>query len=324
MTNEKRMKQNNPTYCFRLWGTGLLFLFLMPLWAQDPFPSISVPQPSLAFPEENLSEKYPPRIIPVDETILSSFRGTKENQIEDPQFSLFPIFDKLQMRVDPVRIVSIGDSHVRGHVFTYTTRLLLEKDFGNEAVTKDSVSYRTSGLATETGKPGMVFHIFGVNGATAASFNTDEHIREIANLHPDLIILSFGTNEAHGRYHADSHLMQIDQLVTRLRQACPEVAFLLTTPPGAYKGRRRNHYPNPFTANASKTITDYAKQKGLASWDLYNIVGGRQNALFNWNKNNLIRRDGIHYVPEGYQLQGTLLYQALIKAYNRYVESRME
>lgn len=319
------MKLNNWTYHFRTWGTGLLLLALaMPLWAQDPFPSSAAPQAPLAFPEENLNEKYPLHIISVDETILSSFRGAKENVIDDPQYSLFPVFDKLQMRMEPVRIVSIGDSHVRGHVFTYTTRLLLEKDFGNEAVTNDSVYYRTSGLATETGKPGLVFHIYGINGATAASFNTDERIQEIADLHPDLIILSFGTNEAHYRYDASSHTKQINQLVNHIRQSCPDVTFLLTTPPGAYKGRRRNRYPNPSTVTAAKTITDYAKKEGMASWDLYNIVGGRQHALYNWTKNNLIRLDGIHYIPEGYQLQGTLLYQALIKAYNRYVESRME
>ena len=319
------MRLNKRTYHQRIWGTGLLFLmFVMPIFAQDPLPSSSTPQAPLSFPEENLSEKYPLRIIPVDESILSDYRGTKENKIDDPQYSLFPFFDKLQMRVEPVRIVSIGDSHVRGHVFTYTTRLLLEKDFGNEAVGNDTITYRTSGFATATGKPGLVFHIFGINGATAASFNTDEHIQEIVKLHPDLIILSFGTNEAHGRYDAGSHAIQINQLVTHLRQACHDVTFLLTTPPGAYKGRRRSRYPNPSTATAAKTITDYAQKEGLASWDLYNIMGGRQYALINWNKNNLIRRDGIHYVPEGYQLQGTLLYQAIIKAYNRYVESRME
>ena len=251
------MKRNNGTSYFRTWGTGLLLLaFVLPLWAQDPFPSSIVPQAPLAFSEENLSERYPLRIIPVDETILSSFRGAKENKIEDPQYSLFPVFDKLQMRMEPVRIVSIGDSPVRGHVFTYTTRLLLEKDFGNEAVTNDSVYYRTSGLDIETGKPGLVFHIYGINGATAASFNTDERIREIADLHPDLIILSFGTNEAHYRYDANSHTKQINQLITHIRQSCPGVTFLLTTPPGAYKGKRRNRYPNPSTVMAAKAITD--------------------------------------------------------------------
>ena len=32
-----------------------------------------------------------------------------------------------------------------------------------------------------------------------------------------------------------------------------------------------------------------------------------------------MRPDHVHYMPDGYVLQGELLYQALIKAYNDYV-----
>ena len=79
------MRLNKRTYHQRIWGTGLLFLmFVMPIFAQDPLPSSSAPQAPLSFPEENLSEKYPLRIIPVDDSILSDYRGTKENKIDDP------------------------------------------------------------------------------------------------------------------------------------------------------------------------------------------------------------------------------------------------
>lgn len=89
----------------------------------------------------------------------------------------------------PVRIVHIGDSHVRGHLYPLITRRRLEHDFGAEAVYPDVISYRTGGLAHETGEPGIVYHMIGINGATSVTFSDDEKIKEIASLHPDLIIV---------------------------------------------------------------------------------------------------------------------------------------
>ena len=58
-----------------------------------------------------------------------------------------------------MRVVHIGDSHVRGHLYPYVVRQLLEEDFGKDAVLDMKVSYRTSGIAHETGSPGIVYHI---------------------------------------------------------------------------------------------------------------------------------------------------------------------
>ncbi|KAA5434629.1 lipase, partial [Bacteroides cellulosilyticus] len=54
-------------------------------------------------------------------------------------------------------------------------------------------------------------------------------------------------------------------------------------------------------------------------WDMYEAVGGRQRACLNWQAAKLMRPDHVHYLPEGYVLQGELFYQALLKAYNDYV-----
>ena len=52
---------------------------------------------------------------------------------------------------------------------------------------------------------------------------------------------------------------------------------------------------------------------------MYEVVGGKKRACKNWTEAKLMRPDHVHYLPEGYILQGNLLYQALIKAYNDYV-----
>ena len=265
------------------------------------------------------------RLIVCHDSLPDNFKHTADNVIEDSTRSLLPFFRKLNEMNGPVRVVHIGDSHVRGHVYPLVTRRRLESDFGAEAVYPDSITYRTDGLAHETGEPGLVYHIMGVNGATCVTFTTEDKIKKIAALQPDLVILSFGTNEAHSRrYLAPAHEMQIDRLLSMLKKACPETVFLLTTPPGAYVGRRRSRVINPRTVTVARIIREYACKHGMAVWDMYTVVGGKTDACKNWTRNHLLRADGIHFTPEGYRLQGNLLHQALIKAYNEYVATGLE
>lgn len=316
------MKRNKTNGCFVVAVTVVFLLCssLERLYAQDPLPPIARVLEPLNLPGQTKEMHSFGRLIVFHDSLPESFKHTADNVIEDSTRSMVPFFRKLNEMNGPVRVVHIGDSHVRGHVYSLVTRRCLESDFGAEAVYPDSITYRTGGLAHETGEPGLVYHIMGVNGATCVTFTTENKIKEIAALRPDLIILSFGTNEAHSRrYLAPVHEMQIDRLLSMLKKACPETVFLLTTPPGAYVGRRRSRVINPRTVTVSRIIREYARKHGMAVWDMYTVVGGKTDACKNWTRNHLLRADGIHFTPEGYRLQGNLLHQALIKAYNEYV-----
>lgn len=245
--------------------------------------------------------------ITVQTSFPSAFRETGRNEIIDSIALLAPVFEHFrQVRAglseDTVRIVHIGDSHIRGHIYPQTTGARLAETFG-------AVSYIDK----------------GVNGATCLTFTHPDRIAEIAALKPELLILSFGTNESHNRrYHINMHYNQMDELVKLLRDSLPDVPILLTTPPGSYESfrqrkRKRTYAINPRTATAAETIRRYAKDHRLLVWDMYDVVGGKHRACTNWTAAKLMRPDHVHYLPEGYILQGNLLYQALIKAYNDYV-----
>ena len=116
----------------------------------------------------------------------------------------------------------------------------------------------------------------------------------------------------------------MEELLGLLRDSLPNVPILLTTPPGSYESfrqrrRRRTYAVNPRTVTAVNTIHDFARRHKLVVWDMYNIVGGSLRACKNWMDAGLMRPDHVHYLPEGYTLQGELLYEAIIKAYNEYV-----
>ena len=76
----------------------------------------------------------------------------------------------------------------------------------------------------------------GINGAFCTTFTRPDRIADIAALHPDLLILSFGTNESHNRrYNTMLHYRQMDDLVRMLREKLPNVPMLMTTPPGSLR-----------------------------------------------------------------------------------------
>lgn len=300
----------------------LLCLVPVRLAAQD-----LLPEPLPLRPQAKQVKAIPPLIhlrllqeFPIRDSLPPSFKHTQENRILHEEH-LFPLFEKLCQHNEPVRIVHIGDSHVRGHVFPITTRRELERIFGSQAVYPDSITYRTSGKAHETGEPGLVYHTIGINGATTLQFTSEERMQEIADLHPDLIILSFGTNESHSkRYNSEEHRQQLDALLTLLYQRCPRSLVMLTTPPGSYlRINRRRKAINQRTPLVVNTLLQFAEERHLSVWDLYDIVGGKNRACLNWKNGHYMQRDQVHYTHEGYRIQGLLLAEAFIKAFNHYV-----
>lgn len=324
MKGERRMRLNK---CLLFYLFPVLFIAVQEMQAQDILPIC--PQPDKhsvpAYSSREMKELM--RFIPLEGVKMPVvFRNTQENCLSDPAGSLYPFWEKLTLLDRPVRIVHIGDSHIRGHVLAYEVRLLLESDFGAKAVEAIPVTYQTSGLAHETGSDGIVYHILGINGATCASFSTPENLRQVTDLQPDLVIFSFGTNEAHGRsYSPADHTAAMNRMVNELKRACPQAAFLLTTPPGAYiRQGRRGRVINPRTPAVVDNELQFARQKGMAVWNLYDIVGGKSRACFNWSAANMFQHDKIHFTHDGYKFQGRLLHEAIIKAYNDYVANRLD
>ena len=304
-----RKSKHLPSFILILMFIGILGapFSLSELAAQDRVPACPPPgkKPKTSKPWREMN--WANDTVSVQFSCPAAFRGMGRNEIVDSIALLTPVFERLrQVRAglseDTVRIVHIGDSHVRGHIYPQTTGARLIETFG-------AVSYIDK----------------GVNGATCLTFTHPDRIAEIAALKPELLILSFGTNESHNRrYNVNVHYNQMDELVKLLQDSLPNVSILLTTPPGSYESfrqrrRRRTYAVNPRTATASETIRRYAKEHRLLVWDMYDVVGGKRRACVNWTEAKLMRPDHVHYLPEGYILQGNLLYQALINAYNDYV-----
>jgi lysophospholipase L1-like esterase len=176
------------------------------------------------------------------------------------------------------------------------------------------------GAVVENSANGVLYHTIGVNGAKFRHYNEAKYFAEqTADVHPDVFIISLGTNESIEYPYLDKTFpSQIDRLLTSLRMNNPNAAFILVTPQDVFKKKNK---PNPGILQVRDMIVQYAVENGLAFYDLYRAMGG-ENSAKSWTENSLLSRDGIHLTKDGYEYQGNLFFHALMKSYNFYVPNR--
>lgn len=297
-------------YCRTIISIAL-FLLCMPGFSQDKIPVKALADFSLKrllpitpiLDREKLQVELPVFKMPPE------CKGVGDNVLSDSLGVMNSFYRKME-RVrsgadDTITVLHIGDSHIRGHIFPQTAGKILKESFG-------AVKYID----------------LGINGATTLSFANEQKMDEIRNINPDLLIISFGTNESHNRgYNPIAHYKRMDDLIYMIRRTVPAVPIIMTTPPGSYdrfriRRRRYSYRVNPRTSIAVDNILKYADHNGIAVWDMYNIMGGKKFACLNWINSKLMRNDRVHFFAPGYVLQGEMLGRAIIKAYNNYVRNR--
>ncbi|RMG58051.1 MAG: LysM peptidoglycan-binding domain-containing protein [Bacteroidetes bacterium] len=163
---------------------------------------------------------------------------------------------------------------------------------------------------------GILYHMIGVNGAKFSDYNRAAYFwPQLQALHPDLVIISLGTNEtADPSFRGGGFYAEVDQFVHRLEQYLPHADILVTTPPDAYRARR---YPNPQVQQARDILLRYALSQDLACWNFYDIMGGAES-ISAWYQSGLAQGDRLHLTQPGYELAARLLYQAIIDGYGAY------
>lgn len=197
------------------------------------------------------------------------------------------------------------------------------------------------GFNLTNGKPGVLLHSIGVNGAHYVNYTSESYVRQLALLKPALLIISLGTNETFGRrFDCDQFAEQIRTFLSLVKEQMPYTAIMLTTPPECFKRtrvrvvvrskkkkRKRTRYSVAFVRNtstelAARTIVNTAHEEGVACWDLFSVTGG-EGSSNRWYQSKLMARDRVHFTNEGYYEQGTLLFRALMQSYNKSIAKGM-
>ena len=191
---------------------------------------------------------------------------------------------------------------VNSHYFDFT-------DFQNElyVIPAADGEHVLSGIVLENGAPGILYHNIGVNGAKFSDYNKYPlFFTQLSALMPDLIVLSLGTNESFDKMPVADYMVQMRQFIDALREQHPNVAILVATPPPSLFSRR---VPNHFVEEYARAITQLSD---VASWDLYNVLGGN-SGIAQAAKRGIIGADRVHYSKAGYELQGDLLFNAILQ-----------
>jgi len=171
------------------------------------------------------------------------------------------------------------------------------------------------GASLENGKPGVLYHNIGINGARYDHYNITRHFWEqLPSLKADLYIVSLGTNEA----QKDTiDLVKFDSIITefvkKIHETSPGASLLITTAADSFKGTESNG----ILKTINTFLYEYCEEHHIAFWDLYSLTNGYGSAK-NWFDKGLMNKDRIHYLADGYRIHGNLLLECLLKGYDKY------
>ena len=173
------------------------------------------------------------------------------------------------------------------------------------------------GVVLKNGRGGILYHTIGVNGATFKSYNsTALFLEQLQALKPDLIIISLGTNESYDvKFNVDDFYNESNTLIKNLKLSCSDCSILITTPADNYKVRKKKVIYNQTPKLIGKQLEEYAKANHYALWNLYEVMGG-EHSMKQWRKFGLAAKDHVHFIRKGYELQGDLLFEAMMNKYN--------
>lgn len=181
---------------------------------------------------------------------------------------------------------------------------------------KEYNHFSLNGIVIENNESGILYHSIGVNGAKYSDYNKYPlFFDQLSALNPDLIVISLGTNEAFDNLCDQCFYGQVEEFLSGFRTKNPNVSVLLTTPPPSLFKRK---IPNNFVESYTNQIISNSLVNRYSVWDLYRAMGGNESMQKLVNQ-GLIAKDRVHYSSAGYKEQGTLLFEALMEAYQNYL-----
>ncbi|MBI5501756.1 MAG: hypothetical protein HY907_16050 [Deltaproteobacteria bacterium] len=180
---------------------------------------------------------------------------------------------------------------------------------------------RLFGVTLERDGPGVVYDGIGLLGASArALLEPDEtHWKEqFAHRRPDLVVLTFGTNESDHDLSVSGYREQLQRVVRRLRTVAPFASCLLAGPPD--RGDPNTRETRSIIPKLVAVQREVASAEGCAFWDTFSAMGG-ENTMWRWYRSDPRRAFGdlTHLAPAGGEILGDLLHAAILQGFVEYL-----
>jgi lysophospholipase L1-like esterase len=165
------------------------------------------------------------------------------------------------------------------------------------------------GIELPVEEKGIEYIDLGVAGAQFTHLKSRSNLvlDQIKILQPNLIICSFGTNEAYNaNWESQSYKKAWQVFIQEIQVISPKTIFLLTSPPDT---KSQNRVPK----HQQEVIRVLAETKA-PFYDLNAAMGGFGSSE-EWVKKGCFLKDQLHLTKEGYQLQAKLFVLALFKTW---------
>lgn len=194
--------------------------------------------------------------------------------------------------------------------FAYFVKKSEIDQFELKLIKKDTLQreFQLHGIELVNSDDQFIYHALGVAGAQFAHLihHTERWKEQLRLLNPDLLIFSFGTNEAYNaNFDAASFVKQASRFFDDIRVVLPSVSILVTSPPDT---RSRNRIP----AKQVDVIEGQSQLKA-SFYDLNKVMGGF-GSFQPWFDHEYFLKDKLHLSKSGYQLQADLFSLALIRS----------
>lgn len=178
--------------------------------------------------------------------------------------------------------------------------------------------YTLNGVVLENDRKGVIYHSIGVNGATLRDYDKYPlFFKQLSALEPDLVIISFGTNESFGRWTAAEYMDELQRFIANVLSQNQNVSVLVITPPPSLLRRRRD---NPYVITYPPALNS---QESYPVWDMFTRMGGIKG-IQSGPYSKLIARDKVHYTQQGYEQQGFMFVADFLDAYNNYKTHKLK
>jgi len=178
----------------------------------------------------------------------------------------------------PVSILQYGDSHVAGGTEPKT----IEAEFSKIA----PVNYSTMAKV-------------GISASYPLNHEQSWINQPLQDKKPDLVILSFGSNDAAGNVNKQAYERQYEQLVQKIHQQSPNASIYIVGPTDGYGSGTGK--PLPGLDNVIAAQKEVAAKYGLDFFDMRASMGGA-GSINDWRARGLAGPDKLHFTQKGYQI----------------------
>ena len=181
------------------------------------------------------------------------------------------------------------------------------------------------GVTLESSRGGVQYDSIGVNGAfiglLSHYLDADHWTEQLRHRNPDLVIVGYGTNESQfEKLPIEQYELDTREAIRRIRTALPGASIMLVGPMDrGMRGAGGGVVTRPMIRKLIGYQRRIAAETGCAFFDEFTAMGG-EGTVARWleSRPRLMGGDFTHPTPQGSEIVGSLLYDAIAKAYEEY------